>query len=67
MLKSNEKEHPPEEDDQSRPSELSDENIRRAVDNINNLAKRKEETQSDTTLALQPKSESKRKRFVRLN
>jgi len=41
------RDHPPEEDDQSRQSELSDENIRRAVDNINNPAKRKEETQSE--------------------
>jgi len=40
------RDHPPEEDDQSRQSELSDENIRRAVDNINNPTKRKEETQS---------------------
>src|SRR6202042_504071 len=40
------RDHSPEEDDQSRQSELSDENIRRAVDNINNPAKCKEETQS---------------------
>src|ERR1700685_3441791 len=49
------RDHPPEEDDQSRQSELSDENIRQAVDNINNLTKRKEETQSEynTRLAAQ--------------
>ena len=41
------RDHPPEEDDQSRQSELSDENIRQAVDNINNPTKRKEETQSE--------------------
>src|ERR1700683_3548307 len=41
------RDHPPEEDDQSRQSELSDENIRRAVDNINNPAKRQEETQGE--------------------
>src|ERR1700721_3048555 len=41
------RDHSPEEDGRSRQSELSDENIRRAVDNINNLTKRKEETQSE--------------------
>jgi hypothetical protein len=40
------RDHSPEEDDQSRQSELSDENIRRAVDNINNPTKCKEEMQS---------------------
>jgi hypothetical protein len=40
------RDHSPEEDDQSRQSELLNENIRQAVDNINNLTKHKEETQS---------------------
>src|ERR1700685_4730859 len=46
------RDHSPEEDDQSRQSELSDKNIRRAVDNINNLTKHKEETQSEYNACL---------------
>ena len=46
------RDHPPEEDDQSRQSELLDENIRRAVDNINNPAKCKEETHSEYNACL---------------
>src|ERR1700691_3548565 len=41
------RDHSPEEDGRSRQSDLSDENIRRAVDNINNLTKCKEEMQSE--------------------
>src|SRR6202034_4514004 len=41
------RDHSPEEDGQSRQSRLSDENIRRAVENVNNPAKRKEETQGE--------------------
>src|ERR1700729_3199116 len=36
-----------EKDGRSRQSDLLDQNIRRAVDNINNLTKRKEEMQSE--------------------
>jgi hypothetical protein len=51
------RDHSQEKDGQSRQSELSDENIRRAVDNINNPTKHKEEIQSEynTHLAAQVK------------
>jgi hypothetical protein len=41
------RDHSPEEDGRSQQSDLSDENIRQAVDNINNLTKCKEEMQSE--------------------